>query len=103
MTYLIAQIWFYLLITACIAGAMGWFLRGNGKKKLHELDQQWQKNYASVDNERKNYANKVKRLSEVESKNNELELKILLQKSSFKQTLLQLQLKKQLEEHCVDS
>ena len=101
MTYLIAQIWFYLLITACIAGATGWLLRGSGKKKLHELDQQWQKNYTSVENEKKNYAKKVKKLSEVETKNNELELKILLQKSSFEQLLLQL--KKQPEEGCIDS
>ncbi|RTZ67115.1 MAG: hypothetical protein DSZ29_01550 [Aquificaceae bacterium] len=90
MTYLIAQIWGYLFITACIAGITGWLLRDDGKKKLQELDQKWQENYTSVDNERKNYADKVKKMSEIENKNNELELKILLQKSSLEQAVQQL-------------
>ena len=97
MTYLIAQIWLYILISACIAGATGWFLRGSGKRKLQALDQQWQESYTAIDKERKNYATKVKKLSEVETKNNELELKILLQKSSFEETL------QQLKKRCADS
>ncbi len=96
MTYLIAQIWFYLFITACIAGVIGWFLRGSGKRKLQALEQQWQADYASVDSERENYAKKIKRLSDIERKNHELELKIRLQKTSFEETLKHL--KKQVEE-----
>ena len=83
MSYLISQMWLCLLITAIIAGIVGWLLRGNGKEKLQMLDQQWREQYHSVDNARRRYANKVEKLSPLKEKNNELALQVSLQKKSF--------------------
>ncbi len=99
MTYLITQIWFYLLITACAAGGIGWFLRGSNKKKLQALEQQWQADYESVDSERKSYAKKIEQLSKIEHENKELKLRVALQRTSFDEAIehLKKQIKTPLE------
>jgi len=90
MTYLISQMWLCLIITAVIAGLIGWLLRGSGKKKLQALDKQWQEQYRSVENARQRYASRIEELSKVEKNNKELSLQVSLQKQSFEQTLQQL-------------
>lgn len=79
--------WVCLLITAIIAGVIGWLLRGSGKEKLIALEQQWMEQYQSVDRARKKYADEVEQLSLVKEENNELANQLSLQKKSFEQNI----------------
>ena len=87
MTYLISQMWLCLLITAVIAGIIGWLLRGSAKKKLQALDQQWQQEYNVVDSARAKYKSQVKQQSFLKSTNKELEHQVSMQKKSFEETI----------------
>ncbi|MCK5895297.1 MAG: DUF4332 domain-containing protein [Cocleimonas sp.] len=90
MTYLLYQIWLCLLVTAFIAGLLGWLLRGGGKGKLNALNSQWQDKYDTLSQERNSYASKMKKISGVTHEKERLESKISTQKQSFNQQINQL-------------
>ncbi|HFC92803.1 MAG TPA: DUF4332 domain-containing protein [Leucothrix mucor] len=90
MAYLLSQIWLCLLITALIAGLLGWLLRGGGKKKLRVLNTKWQDKYDALSQERNSYASKINKLSGVMHEKERLESKIETQKHIYDQKLTRL-------------
>ncbi len=90
MAYLLSQIWLCLLITALIAGLLGWLLRGSGKKKLRVLNTKWQDKYDALSQERNSYASKINKLSGVRHEKERLESKIETQKHIYDQKLARL-------------
>lgn len=85
MTYLLSQIWLYLLITAFVSGLLGWLLRGSGKNKLSALNAQWQDKYDTLTKERTNNMSKLHKLTGVMHEKERLERKITNQQHSFGQ------------------
>jgi len=83
MAYLLSQIWLCLLITALVAGLLGWLLRGGGKKKLHTLNEKWQDKYDALSQERNSYASKINRLTGVTQEADRLKGKVETQEQSF--------------------
>ena len=90
MVYLLSQIWLCLLITALLAGLLGWLLRGGGKKKLNTLNEKWQDKYDALSQERNSYASKINKLSGVTHEKDRLESKIETQKHTYEQKLTRL-------------
>ena len=90
MAYLLSQIWLCLLITALVAGLLGWLLRGGGKKKLRALNTKWQDKYDALSQERNSYASKINNLSGVTHEKDRLESKIETQKHTYDQKLTRL-------------
>jgi septal ring factor EnvC (AmiA/AmiB activator) len=90
MVYLLSQIWLCLLITALLAGLLGWLLRGGGKKKLNMLNEKWQDKYDALSQERNSYASKINKLSGVTHEKDRLENKIETQKHTYEQKLTRL-------------
>ncbi|MCK5917040.1 MAG: DUF4332 domain-containing protein [Cocleimonas sp.] len=93
MAYLLSQIWLCLLITALVAGLLGWLLRGGGKKKLNTLNEKWQDKYDALSQERNSYASKINKLSGVTHEKERLESKIETQKHTYNQKLERLTIK----------
>jgi chromosome segregation ATPase len=93
MTYLLSQIWLCLLITALVAGLLGWLLRGGGKKKLRTLNEKWQDKYDALSQERNSYASKINNLSGITHEKERLENKIETQKKTYDQKLERLNTK----------
>jgi hypothetical protein len=93
MTYLLSQIWLCLLITALVAGLLGWLLRGGGKGKLRILNEKWQDKYDALTQERNSYARKINKLSGVRHEKERLENKIETQKQTYNQKLERLNTK----------
>jgi outer membrane murein-binding lipoprotein Lpp len=90
MAYLLYQIWLCLLVTAFIAGILGWLLRGGGKSKLQDLNTQWQDKYDTLSQERNSYATKINKLSGISHEKKRLENKISTQKRLLNQSIDQL-------------
>jgi len=56
MSYLILQIWIFLLLAALIGLVAGWLLRGGSKAKLDKANQEWSQRLANVEAERDEFA-----------------------------------------------
>lgn len=76
MTEVISQIWFGILLAGIIGGITGWFLRGNGKKRLHELEKSWQKRYQQLMQEKTSCQEKVEQLHVIRHERNALSNKL---------------------------
>ncbi len=90
MSYLLSQIWICLLLTALVAGLAGWLL-GGGKRKIKQLEEQWQTQLARTENERDYYAGEVKNLTAIAEEREEMEERFIREKQSLENELEALQ------------
>ena len=66
MSYLILQIWFFLLLAALIGLLAGWLFRGGSKGKIKKINQDWSQRLANVEAERDEHArNKLTALNQL--------------------------------------
>lgn len=71
MTYLIAQLWLYLLFALLLGSFLGWMLRGGCKKPLATI-LEWQIKYARLEKENSLSKEKTKKLDKILREKNTL-------------------------------
>lgn len=76
MSYLILQIWIFLLLAALIGLITGWFLRGGSKAKVNKVNQEWSQRYANLEAERDEYTRKNDELNTASVRQGEMYLKL---------------------------
>lgn len=76
MAEVISQIWFGILLAGIIGGITGWFLRGNGKKRLQQLEESWQKRYQQLMQEKASCQEKIEHLHVIRHERNALSNKL---------------------------
>lgn len=76
MTEVISQIWFGILLAGVIGGITGWFLRGNGKKRLQDLEKSWQSRYEQLMQEKTKCQEKIEHLHVIRHERNALSNKL---------------------------
>ena len=76
MSYLILQIWLFLLLAAVIGLIAGWLLRGGSRAKMDKLNQEWSQRLANVEVERDEYSRKNEELNLASVRQGEMFLKL---------------------------
>lgn len=49
MAYLYSQLWLCLIITLLLGGLIGWFIRGDNRKKLEIIEKRWRKRFTDLE------------------------------------------------------
>ncbi len=49
MSYLYSQLWLCLIATLLLGGAIGWFVRGDNRKKLAIIEKRWRKRFTDLE------------------------------------------------------
>ena len=89
MSYLILQIWLFLLLAAVIGLIAGWLLRGGSRAKMDKLNQEWSQRLANVEVERDEYARKNEELNLASVRQGEMFLKLSEERDVFSKRLLE--------------
>ena len=89
MSYLIIQIWMFLLAAAVIGLLTGWLLRGGSKGKLNKLNQEWSQRLANVEAERDEYSRKNEELNLASVRQGEMFLKLSEERDVLSRRLLE--------------
>ena len=88
MSYLILQIWIFLLIAALIGLIAGWLWRGGSKAKLNKANQEWSQRLANLEAERDEIANKNDELTIAGVRQGEMFLKLSEERDVLSRRLL---------------
>ena len=89
MSYLILQMWMFLLLAALIGLLVGWLLRGGSRAKLNKLNQEWSQRLANVEAERDEHARKNDELNLASVRQGEMFLKLSEERDVFSRRLLE--------------
>ncbi len=89
MSYLILQIWLFLLLAAVIGLIAGWLLRGGSRAKMDKLNQEWSQRLANVEVERDEYSRKNEELNLASVRQGEMFLKLSEERDIFSKRLLE--------------
>lgn len=89
MSYLILQMWMFLLLAALIGLIAGWLLRGGSKAKLNKMNQEWSQRLANVEAERDENARKNDELNLASVRQGEMFLKLSEERDVFSRRLLE--------------
>ena len=89
MSYLILQIWIFLLMAAVIGLIAGWFFRGGSKGKLDKLNQEWSQRLTNVEVERDENARKNESLNLASVRQGEMFLKLSEERDILSRRLLE--------------
>lgn len=89
MSYLILQIWLFLLLAAVIGLIAGWLLRGGSRAKMDKLNQEWSQRLANVEVERDEYSRKNEELNLASVRQGEMFLKLSEERDVFSKRLLE--------------
>ena len=88
MSYLILQIWIFLLLAAFIGLIAGWFFRGGSGAKLDKVNQEWSQRLANIEAERDEYARKNGELNTASVRQGEMFLKLSDERDVLSRSLL---------------
>lgn len=89
MSYLILQIWMFLLGAAVIGLVAGWLIRGGSKAKLEKLSLEWSQRLANVEAERDEFARKNEALNLASVRQGEMFLKLSEERDILSRRLLE--------------
>lgn len=76
MSYLILQIWIFLLLAGLIGLIVGWLMRGGSRRQLNKVNQEWSQRIANVEAERDEYSNKLEELNVASVRQGDMYLKL---------------------------
>jgi len=102
MSYLIVQLWIFLLLAALIGLIAGWFLRGGAKAKLDKLNQGWSQRLANVEAERDEYARKNEEVGTASVRQGEMFLKLSEERDVLSRRLLERETGSEADQQTVD-
>lgn len=88
MSYLILQIWIFLLIAALIGLIVGWLLRGGAKAKINKANQEWSQRLANVEVERDEYSRKNDELNTASVRQGDMFLKLSDERDVLSKSLM---------------
>jgi len=88
MSYLILQLWIFLLLAALIGLIAGWFLRGGARAKLNKANLEWSQRLANVEAERDEFARKNNELNTASVRQGEMFLKLSDERDVLSKSLL---------------
>lgn len=89
MSYLILQIWMFLILAAVIGLIVGWLLRGGSRAKLTRLNQDWSQRLANVEVERDEYSRTNQALNLASVRQGDMFLKLSEERDIFSRRLLE--------------
>ena len=89
MSYLILQIWIFLLLAALVGLVAGWLFRGGSKGKLDKLNHEWSQRLANVEVERDEYSRKNESLNLATIRQGEMFLKLSEERDILSKRLLE--------------
>jgi chromosome segregation ATPase len=72
MSYLLPQLWLCLSIASLLGGLIGWFLRGDNRKKLTQIENRWQKRFSDLEYNNQFLLNQLKKSKTIEKNNKTL-------------------------------
>lgn len=89
MSYLILQIWIFLLIAALIGLIAGWLMRGGGRRQLNKANQEWSQRVANLEAERDEFANKIEEQHTASVRQGDMYLKLTEERDILSKRLLE--------------
>jgi len=89
MSYLILQIWIFLLIAALIGLIAGWLMRGGSRRELNKVNQEWSQRVANLEAERDEYSAKVEELNTASVRQGDMYLKLTEERDILSKRLLE--------------
>lgn len=88
MSYLILQLWIFLLLAALIGLIAGWFLRGGARAKLNKANLEWSQRLANVEAERDEFSRKNSELNSSSVRQGDMFLKLSDERDVLSKSLL---------------
>lgn len=89
MSYLILQIWIFLLIAALIGLIAGWLMRGGSRGQLNKVNQEWSQRVANLEAERDEYSTKIEELNTASVRQGDMYLKLTEERDILSKRLLE--------------
>lgn len=60
MSYLYSQLWLCLFVATLLGGLIGWFLRGDNRSKLNEIESRWRSRFSELEYSNQALMNRLK-------------------------------------------
>jgi len=76
MSYLVIQIWVFLLLAALVGLVAGWLLRGSAKAKVDKANAEWSQRLANVEAEKAEVSRTVEELTTTNKRQGDMYLKL---------------------------
>ena len=89
MSYLVLQIWIFLLIAALIGLIAGWLMRGGSRRQLNKVNQEWSQRVANLEAERDEYSTKMEELNTAGVRQGDMYLKLSEERDILSKRLLE--------------
>lgn len=89
MSYLILQIWIFLLVAALIGLVVGWLMRGGSRRQLNKANQEWSQRVANLEAERDEYSEKVEELNAAGVRQGDMYLRLSEERDILSKRLLE--------------
>ncbi len=77
MSYLISQLWICLFVASLLGGLVGWFLRGDNRSKLTEIENRWRSRFAELEFSNQALNNRLKQGDTSENKYKSLQSRLM--------------------------
>lgn len=97
MSYLILQIWIFLLVAALIGLITGWLMRGGGRRQLNKVNQEWAQRLANVEAERDEFGRKAEELNTASVRQGDMYLRLTEERDILSKRLLDIEKGSELE------
>ena len=68
MSYLFSQLWLCLFVSSLLGGLIGWFIRGDNKSKLYEIENRWKSRFAELEFSNQALLDRLKQGGAIENK-----------------------------------
>ena len=87
MSYLVIQIWIFLLLAAIVGLIAGWLLRGSSKAKIEKVNADWSQRMANIDAEKDELARSAEDLATTNKRQGDMYLKLSQERDVLAQRL----------------